>query len=77
MTKSELFKRMWIPIRKRIPPEDENMWVLVYNYSWEMPLTQQAHLAHYTAKAILNEQREVDISKDRLFSHWMIVEPPC
>ena len=76
MTKSELFKRMWIPIKKRIPPEDETKWVLIWNYSWEQPMTQQSNIARYGAIAILDETREVTISKDRLFSHWMEIIKP-
>ena len=75
MTKSELFKRFWIPIRKRIPPEDETIDVLVWNYAWERPLIQQSNLAHYTAQAILDDA-VMNIAEDRLFSHWMIVEGP-
>jgi len=76
MTKKELFKRFWIPIKKKVPPEDNSIFVLVWNYSWEQPMVQPAHLAHYTALAILNEERKVDISGDRLFSHWMEVHKP-
>lgn len=67
---------MWIPIRKRIPPENEEMWVLIWNYSWEQPMIQRSNLACYAAKAILNEERKIPVSGDRLFSHWMEVIKP-
>lgn len=73
MTKSELFKRMWIPVRKRLPLEDPTKWVLVWNYAWKEPLLLRSDLAYYGGRAML---RNEPVSQDRIYSHWVeVVEP--
>ena len=76
MTKSELFKRMWIPVKKRLPPEDSAKWVLVWNYLWEEPVIQRADHAYYTGVAMLQTEWETTISEDRVYSHWIEVQKP-
>ena len=71
MTKSELFKRMWIPIKRRIPEPDITKWVLVWNYKWEQPFAMDSLTAHCGAKAILARE---PVSEDRLFSDWMEIK---
>ena len=73
MTKSELFKRMWIPIKRRVPESDKTKWVLIWNYQWREPIIQDSLTAHCGAKAIIEQ---TPLSNDRLFSHWMEVIIP-
>jgi len=73
MTKSELLKRMWIPISKRIPPPDQDKWVLIWNYRWKEPMVQSAFIANLGAQALLNKE---EISEDRIYSHWIEIIKP-
>jgi len=75
MKKSDFFKKIWIPVDKRMPPDEESTWVLIWNYSWNEPMVQNAKTARYAANAMLAEPKQYT-SPDRLFSHWYPIEKP-
>ncbi len=80
MKKSDFWRNIWIPVKKRLPPEDPEKEILIWNYSWKKPMIMRSDLALYSAKDFLKDEKlELGVpktSKDRLFSHWCFIHPP-
>lgn len=73
MKKSDFWKNIWIPITKRLPPEDENKVILIWLYKEKRAIAIESHLARYAAIAILNKE---PVSWDRIYSDWCQVGEP-
>lgn len=75
MTKKEMLEQLWIPITKRIPPNDPLLIVLTYNHLNGYISTWMSHQAHDHAEYALQGRQE-ELSWDRHFTYWMMVYPP-
>ena len=73
MTKADFWKRMWIPITKRLPKNEMDVFVLVWDYTWDIPVVMESYVAFATATAILAGDV---VSPDRHFARWCYVYPP-
>ena len=79
MNKKEFWQRIWIPIKKRIPPADDDKYVLVWNPDWKEPRIIESYIARNEAKTILavaNGDKDAYISPDRFYNKWCMVMPP-
>lgn len=73
MNKSDFWRVVWVPVRRRKPPEDRTRTVLIWNYELGMPFAMDAATARYSALA---SERGDPVSTDRKFSHWCFVGKP-
>ncbi len=73
MKKSELLKGLWVPIRKRLPPET-NQIVLCWNWKTNTVHEWEAFIARSHAKVELGisdfDEAPDSLSWDRRISHW-------
>ena len=77
MKRSEFWQKIWIPITRNIPPKDTRKFVLIWNYKWEEPIVMSSLIAHCGAEAMKKgDEIGVEISEDRVFSHWCFIEGP-
>lgn len=60
MTKKELFKRMWIPLSKRLPPtDDSSLRILIWDQKTGQPATIRAQIlvGQYNAREKVEESK--------------------
>ena len=74
MNKSEFWKAIWIPIKKRLPPRTDD-FVLVWNPIWKRTFLIESYIAHETAGVIeksdeIISDRVNQVTNDRFFTHW-------
>lgn len=77
MKKSDFWRRIWIPIRKSIPPLSDRkvaVWNPIWNNNQGEAFVIESYIAHHTAQKILDG--ETNISSDRFFTHWYLIEGP-
>jgi len=68
MKRSEIWKIIWTPIKKRIPPFTDDI-VLCWNPIAKAGFTQYSYIAHEHAKELLKGNQE-HFSSDRIFNKW-------
>lgn len=73
MKKSDFWIYNWIHITKRLPPKIRGRYVIVWNYESNEPLIMESFYAHFSADNVLQRK---EVSWDRRFNYWAIIEPP-
>lgn len=72
MKKSDFWKLLWNPLRKRQPPETDEE-ILTWNPLLKKKMIVQAKLVLYSWWA---QKEEDEISQDRMWSHWCYIKEP-
>lgn len=72
MTKADFWEKIWIPVKKRKPPESDDL-VIMWHPMDKVFSIQTAAVARYSAMAF-EDGRE--IAPDRIFSDWCFLHSP-
>lgn len=73
MKKADFWKNIWIPVKKRLPPEDWDKLILAWSYGIGEPMVIQAAVARIACQQLAEGQ---SVSIDKHFSHWTSINPP-
>jgi len=77
MNKKELFKKMWIPVTKRLPPNDNSL-ILVWNYYVGHPEVRISHTARTDMENVRRKKTHYKTpNKAVLLSDWMPIYSPA
>lgn len=66
MNKSDFWQAIWIPVKKRKPPQIDEM-ILAWNPIWKKAFSIEGYIAHEAANTM---ERKDSITNDRIFTHW-------
>lgn len=75
MNKREFMEAAWVHISKRIPPDEEHEFVLIYNSQNGYMTCFPASWARTYAEICL-DGKGAELSWDRRFTHWMLLYGP-